>query len=88
MSHWEVLNMVKSTHAASTPQITDAAPLALDAEPVANGALPPHLAGRLATERIHSLSQWACLSRRRKRLIFGITAAHVRLLDQLARGAM
>jgi hypothetical protein len=49
------------------------------------GALPAHLAPRLAAEGIASLADWRRLSRRKKRSIWGVTAAHVGLLDTLSR---
>jgi hypothetical protein len=48
--------------------------------------LPPALVARLAADDITSLKQWRALGRKRK-AIFGITAAHVRLLDEIAGGA-
>lgn len=49
--------------------------------------IPEPLCSRLGAEQIISLRQWAKLSERRKRSLFGITERHRRLLDELARGA-
>lgn len=48
--------------------------------------IPEPLRSRLAAEHVVSLRQWAQLSKRRKRLLFGITDRHRRVLDELARG--
>jgi len=48
-------------------------------------SIPPNLGPRLAAVRVYTLADWRRLSHRRKRSIFGITIAHIRLLDALAR---
>ena len=48
--------------------------------------IPEPLCFRLGVEQIVSLRQWAKLSERRKRSLFGITDRHRRLLDALAKG--
>jgi len=49
-------------------------------------ALPPALIERLAGEGVFTLGDWRALGRRRRQ-IFGVTAAMCRELDRLARGA-
>jgi hypothetical protein len=63
-------------HRAATPQLCP---------PTEALKLPEQLVPRLAAEGVHSLTDWRRLGHRRKRSIFGITAAHVRQLDALAR---
>lgn len=40
---------------------------------------------RLASEGITTLDEWLALTPRQRRSIWGVTIAHVRLLDRLAR---
>ena len=68
------------TQSAAAPQLF---PQANEPPP----EIPPHLVERLAAAGVCSLTDWQRLSRRRKRGIFGITAAHQRLLDELSRAA-
>lgn len=45
--------------------------------------LEPHIAQRLAAEGIVTDRDWLQLSHRKRRLIFGITISHVRLIDRI-----
>jgi len=48
-------------------------------------ALPPQLLRRLAKEGIATPDQWLALTPRQRLGFFGITPAHVRLIDAAAR---
>ena len=69
--------MDESTARAACPQFT---------EPEAAG-IPAPLRGRLAAEKIYSLADWAALSPRRRRSVWGITRSMAKQLDALEREA-
>jgi len=56
-----------------------------NANSLAHTALPPAILARLAAEGVETLEQWRALGRRRRQL-WGITAARVAEIDELARG--